>query len=170
MFNFFKKKKGVSENRREEQQEVRTAPGTQISYAPDLIDKLKGDHQTLLAIYGEINAAFEAGNYTLVTDKLKAFKLALMDHLLTENVRLYIYLARSFAQDELNGELVKGFRGEMDQIAKVVMAFLSRYETLGVDKELAASFGKDLEGIGAALVGRIEREEGTLYPLYMPSY
>ena len=91
------------------------------------------------------------------------------DHLLTENVRLYIYLTHSFASDEINGDLVKEFRGEMNQIAKAVMAFLSRYETLGVDKELATSFGTDLEAIGGALVARIEREENTLYP-FMPYY
>lgn len=170
MLDFFRKKNSKSESHVEEQQDFSSAPGTQIRYAPDLIDKLKGDHRVLLGTYGEIKVAFDTGDYTLVTEKLKAFKIGLMDHLLTENVRLYIYLAHSFASDETNGDLVKGFRGEMDQIAKVVMAFLTRYETIGIDKALAAPFGADLEAIGEALVARIEREENTLYPLYLPSY
>ena len=170
MFGLFKKKKTILETAREEKTEYSYAPGTQIRYAPELIDKLKDDHQILLSIFGEIKAAFDSVNYSLVTLKLKDFKTALMDHLLTENVRLYIYMTRSFADDEVNGELVKGFRSEMNDIAKVVMTFLTRYETLGVDETLAATFSKDLDAIGGALAARIEREESTLYPLYFPIY
>lgn len=45
-----------------------------------------------------------------------------------------------------------------------------KYETIGVDKDLASSFAHYLDGIGAALVARIEREEGSLYPLYRSTY
>lgn len=169
MFNLFKRKSAV-ETHNKPQQESTTAPGTQISYDPELIEKLKRDHENLLGLYGQIKAAFDAGKYPLVTEKLNTFKRALVDHLLIENVRLYIYLAYSFSSDEINDILVKEFRSEMGGIAKVVMAFLTKYETIGVDNDLAASFAKDLEAIGGALVARIEREEATLYPLYMPSY
>ena len=40
----------------------------------------------------------------------------------------------------------------------------------GIDEDLASSFAHDLAGIGEALVARIEREEGTLYPLYRSIY
>lgn len=170
MFDFLNKKTSEDEKVIEKQPEQHAAPGTNIFHDPDLVDKLKGDHQTLLDVFGEIKVAFDSEDYPLVTEKLHLFKITLMDHLLTENVRLYIYLAHSFTNDESNHNLVQEFRSEMDQIAKVVMAFLTRYGTIGVDKDLAATFATDLEAVGGALVARIEREENTLYPLYLPNY
>lgn len=170
MFNFFKRKKDKSSDLNSEQQERRAAPGTQIRYSPDLVGKLKDDHKALFTIFGQIQKASDSGNYPVITKKLKEFKIALTDHLLAENVSLYIYLGRSFSHDEMNDQLVKGFKSEMNQIAKVVMAFLTKYETIGVNKDLAATFDKELEEIGAALVERINREESTLYPLYLPNY
>lgn len=167
MFNFFKKKNNKN---KDVQQSSHVAPGTQIHYVPDLIANLQDDHKELLTIFSHINNAFEAENYRFVTKELKRFKQKLTDHLLVENIRLYIYLGHEFSQDEVTADLVKSFRREMNQISKVVMAFLTKYETIGVDKGLADSFGKDLGDIGAALVERIKREENTLYPLYMPNY
>lgn len=171
MFNLFKKKDKEQKSSVEEPQVVhKAAPGTEIRYNPNLINKLKTDHQALLGIYGEIKAAFDASNYPLVTEKLKALKSGFMDHILVENVSLYVYMKSSFHDDEGNLELVQGFRSEMDGIGKVVRAFLLKYEMIGVDEDLASSFGHDLAGIGEALVARIEREENTLYPLYQASY
>ena len=173
MFNFFKKKDKSVETKadvQQVQQVHQSAPGTEIRYNPNLINKLKTDHQNLLSIYGEINEAFTAKNYPLVTEKLKALKRGFMDHILVENVSLYVYMKNSFRDDEENVELVQDFRSEMDGIGKVVRAFIMKYETIGIDADLAASFGEELAGIGEALVARIEREEGTLYPLYQSTY
>ncbi len=89
-----------------------------------------------------------------------------MDHILIENVSLYVYMKRKFIDDDINTELVTDFRKEMDGIGKVVRAFIVKYETIGLDNTFATSFEKDLADIGTALVARIEREEQTLYPLY----
>ena len=91
-------------------------------------------------------------------------------HLLTENVRLYIYLDHMLRGDEANEELIRGFRKEMDDIAKTAMNFLKKYEAIGVDKDLAEVFSKDFATIGEVLTKRIKREESILYPLYMESY
>lgn len=173
MFNLFKKK-GEAETKTAAAAtpatEYNTAPGTQIRYHPDLVDQLMTDHQKLLGIYGEIQAAFQAGNYPLVSQKLDEFRSGLQGHLLTENVRLYIYLDRCLAGDETNSELIRGFRREMDAIAKVAMNFLKKYEAIGVDQDLAAAFAKDFATIGQVLTERIQKEEQVLYPLYMPQY
>ncbi len=172
MFDFFKKK-GDSKpaaTAAPAAQQYNTAPGTEIRYHPELVEQLKSDHQTLLGIYGEIQAAFDAGDYARVSEKLDAFRTGLQGHLLTENVRLYIYLDRCLASDETNSELIRGFRREMDGIAKVAMNFLKKYEAIGVDKELAGAFAKDFATIGQVLGERIQKEEQVLYPLYMPQY
>jgi regulator of sigma D len=145
------------------------APGTEIRYSPTLIDELKRDHQQLLAIYMAIKAHFDSGNYAGVSAKLNEFRIALQGHLLTENVRFYIYLDRVHGQDEMKSELIRGFRREMDGIGRAALAFLKKYETIGVDKDLANAFAKDFAEIGVVLSERIQREESVLYPLYVPA-
>lgn len=176
MFDLFKKKneeteaKPAAKESTGQSQQYGTAPGTEIRYHPELIDQLKGDHQKLLGIYGEIKAAFDSSDYQTVSEKLDQFRTGLQGHLLTENVRLYIYLDHCLAGDENNSELIRGFRREMDGIGKTAMNFLKKYEAIGVDSDLAPSFARDFETIGKVLGERIQREEEVLYPLYMPSY
>ena len=169
MFGLFKKKK-VAEASAPIHNEAQTAPGTEIRYSPELINSLQGDHQTILALYGDIQKAFIEKRYNDVSSMLEDFKSGLSAHLLTENVRLYIYLDRSLAHDPSSSDLIRGFRKEMDDIAKVALGFLKKYETIGVDADLASHFAADFETIGKVLVERFKKEEGTLYPLYMPSY
>ena len=171
MFGLFKKKSANTTGKQTtEQQEYRTAPGTEIRYAPDLIDNLQADHKALLELYGSIDNAFKAKQYAEVSTKLESLKSALNAHLLTENVRLYIYLDRSLATDPTSSDLIRSFRKEMDDIAKVALGFLKKYETIGVDEDLAAHFAADFATIGKVLVERIQKEEKVLYPLYMPAY
>lgn len=171
MFGFFKKKSTDNEAVATAPEPVHnTAPGTQIRYSPDLIASLQNDHQTLLNLYGEINTAFAEKRYADVSAMLTTFRGGLNAHLLTENVRLYIYLDRSLAGDATSHELIHGFRKEMDDIAKVALGFLRKYEAIGVDEDLAGHFATDFATIGKVLVERIQKEENTLYPLYMPNY
>ena len=174
MFDFLKKKnkKVDLQNNSDLVQDAshKVAPGTQIRYNPNLISKLEGDHQSLLEIFGEISTALSATDFPLVLEKLKEFKRGFLDHILVENVSLYVYMKSSLNEDEGNIDLVQEFRSEMDGIGKAVRAFLLKYETIGVDKSVAPSFAEELGGIGEALVARIQREEGTLYPLYQPAY
>lgn len=171
MFGLFKKDdKNGSEITSEAATEYHTAPGTEIRYAPDLIDSLKNDHQELLGLYGKIQAAFDNKDYPSVAEKLETFRNGLQSHLLIENVRLYIYLDRCLANDASNSELIRGFRREMDDIAKVAMKFLNKYSDIGVDEDLASHFAQDFATIGRVLGERIKKEETVLYPLYLPSY
>jgi len=171
MFDFLKRKgKAKAEAGGAPSPQYAAAPGTEIRYHPELIGQLVGDHRKLLGIYGEIQAAFDAGDYPQVSELLDALRSALQGHLLTENVRLYIYLDRCLARDEASAELIHGFRREMDGIGRVAMNFLKKYEAIGVDKELAVPFAKDFATIGKVLGERIQKEEQVLYPLYMPSY
>lgn len=174
MFGFFRKKQtaepAVPVQSAAVQPQYQTAPGTEIRFQPDLVPQLKADHQSLIGLYLEIKTAFESGNYEEVSKKLGHFRSGLQAHLLTENVRLYIYLSHSLANDEINSELIHEFRREMDGIARVAVNFLKKYDAIGVDKELANAFAKDFATIGQVLTERIEKEERVLYPLYLPYY
>lgn len=171
MFGFFNKKSKPDTNEtKTDTSKYATAPGTEIRYAPDLVDNLKSDHLNLLGLYGEIKADFDNQDYPAVATKLEKFKSNLQGHLLTENVRLYIYLDRSLAHDPVNSDLIRGFRREMDDIAKVAMKFLNKYSAIGIDADLAKHFADDFATIGQVLGERIQKEENVLYPLYMPHY
>lgn len=172
MFEMFKKKSEQSASGSQPQHEAQyqTAPGTEIRYSPELVDMLKGDHQKMLALYGDIKATFEAKDFHAVSRMLEEFKSTLQTHLLTENIRLYIYLDRCLATDHTNSELIRGFRREMDEIAKVAMRFINKYSAIGVDEVLATHFDTDFATIGEVLEERITKEETILYPLYLPCY
>lgn len=144
------------------------APGTTISHDAGLIASLKADHQHLLAGFQSITAASLAGNLASVQQQLGQFQTLLMDHLLKENVRLYVYLEHVLKDDRVSHEMMHGFRHEMDAIGRVVVDFLGKYREIASHPELAAAFANDLKGIGEALVARIKREEDILYPMYSP--
>lgn len=152
------------------QTNAKTAPGTTIQYNPDLIVQLTKEHKQLLTMFGEIRVAFERGDYKKTVQKLNEFRSAFQAHLLIENVRLYIFLERSFANDETSYELIRGLRREMDGIARTALAFLEKYETIGIDKDVETSFARDLDAIGTILIHRIDSEEQALYPLYLDSH
>lgn len=171
----FGKKKTATEPSRPAPDNVLTtagqaAPGTNINYNPELVAQLKADHQALLAIFGHIKGAYEAGDMRATSAHLESFRNQLMAHLLKENVRFYIYLEHALASDPASQALVHQFRHEMDGIGKAVMVFLDKYRQIAVDASLAGSFGADLASIGNVLVQRVRNEEETLYPLYLPAY
>lgn len=144
------------------------APGTQIHHDPRLIEALKEDHRLLLDIFGAIDAARIQGDMLTVQTRLNQFRTVLRDHLLKENVRLYVYLEHILAGDPTSHQAMREFRHEMDGIGRVVAGFFAKFKEIGLHPEMAGEFGTDLSAIGAALVARIRREEETLYPMYAP--
>ncbi len=144
----------------------KVAKGTEIRYDENLIDRLQNDHKTLLQIYTEINTALDKQNFKVIAEKLAKFRVGLTDHLLTENVKLYVFLDNELASDAMNSELIRSFRREMDGIGKTVMDFLRKYQASGVNADNAVDFRKDFGKLGEVLSDRISREESTLYLLY----
>jgi regulator of sigma D len=144
------------------------APGTKLTYDSKLIDRFTGHHQSLLKIFTAIVAAAEQRNYAELTVRIGTFKRVLSEHLLEENLRLYTYLQHCLASDSQSLELVREMHLEMGAIGRKVNAFIRHYSEFGVSDLNVAKFLEELRGIGAALVDRIQREEQSLYSLYMP--
>ncbi len=169
MFGFFKKKE-------EQKPAPTTAPspapsGGGIQFHPDLINELVGDHHRLLHLHGTIKESFARGDLAMVSGKLKEFGVLLRNHLLTENMRLYIYLQQKMAGDEVNTALVRSFRKEMDGIAKTALDFLDKYNEIEkVSGAKLDSFAGEFDQIGSVVSARMRREEETLYPLYAANY
>lgn len=144
------------------------APGTRIQYNPELIEHFKEDHSKLLKLFSAIHTFAEHRDVKRTAEYLMDFRFALQGHLLTENVRLYVYLERKLGNDPSTYELIHGFRHEMDTIGKAVVHFLEQYRELETHPHLLQTFITDLDAIGKVLVKRIRNEEEILYPLYAP--
>ncbi|HED34133.1 MAG TPA: hemerythrin domain-containing protein [Gammaproteobacteria bacterium] len=144
--------------------------GTNIHYKPNLISNLEDDHVSLLNLYGNIKAASESGNYKKTAEFLSIFRDELEDHLLKENINLYIYLTHQLKGDALNTGLISKFRKEMNGIATLTLRFLEKYESIDSNIDLQKEFAEEFAFIGNALGKRIKREESMLYTLYAPPY
>ncbi|VAW66682.1 hypothetical protein MNBD_GAMMA11-3425 [hydrothermal vent metagenome] len=144
--------------------------GTNIHYKPNLIDDLKDDHTSLLTLYGQIQAFNNSRNYKKVSEYLSIFRDEFEDHLLKENINLYIYLTHQLKGDAMNTGLITNFRKEMNGIATLALNFLAKYESIETDLGLQNGFSDELAAIGSALGTRIKREESMLYTLYAPPY
>jgi len=147
-------------------QEKRVAPGTNIAFDPGLVAKLKSDHRHLLDTYSHIQTAANTGKYASLPELFTDFQSQLLDHLLTEKVKLYIFLSHQFEADDVTLQIVRDFQREMDGIAKAGLDFVRKYRTTLVDNATVETFQRELEGIGAAVSKRMQREEEVLYPLY----
>lgn len=136
-----------------------------ISYDASLIERLKNDHEDLVALYQKIGSLLESGKYGDIRSELVNFKTRFEAHILTENVRFYVYLEQQL-QDSHNIELMRDFRREMNTIARGVVEFVKKYQFTAFDAGLREQFAQDYRTVGGLLAQRIEREESSLYPLY----
>lgn len=139
------------------------------SYDSGLVPALKNDHQELIALFEQIGRTYEQRRFTEIPTLLTAFKTRLEAHLLTENVRFYNYVESTLRDDAENLSLIRDFRREMNTIARGVIDFVKKYQTQHDPEHLLHGFLADYRAVGGLLVQRIQREEGNLYPLYMPT-
>lgn len=169
MFDLFRRneaKTNTEPSIAETPEATHVAPGTQISFHPELIDELKSDHQTLVGLYTEVTRAIEAQDYDQASEGLEELRNELQNHLLTENIKLYIYLSHQFENDQENITLIQNFRRENDKIGRAALKFLQQYHSAQEIAAQADTFNREFAELGDVLVQRIEREETILYPLY----
>ena len=143
-------------------------PERSIRYDPSLVASLKNDHAELVTMYGQLGQDVRDGQFQRIPNALLSFKTRLEAHLLIENVRFYVYLEQSMSGDSENMAIIRDFRREMNGIARGVVEFVRRYQQLRVNSANSHDFIREYDDVGKLLVMRIEREEGNLYPLYVP--
>lgn len=121
-----------------------------------------------MTLFGRIwEEGFEQANYGKTSKLIAQFKADFQAHLLTENVKFYVYLEQCFAEDEHNAKIVREFRTDMNDIANAVVKFCKTYQgqfTL----EMVQQFKQDYATVGEVLTRRVSLEEKSLYVLYQP--
>jgi len=146
----------------------RHAPGTEIGYHPDLIARFRKAHEALQRLYVSMKNQVEQGDFATARKTLDAFQKALTGHMLEENVLLYTYLAKCLASDPDSRELMKSMKVEMGKIGSTAAGFVKEYADSGITPFNKRQFLEGWDKIGAVLTDRIEREETSLYTMYMP--
>lgn len=137
-----------------------------VRHDPMLIHRLKDDHRSLLKQYATIKTAATEGRWAEVHGDLLRFRAELTDHLLTESVKLYVYLRLKLAADPAQLRLMRNFSSEMVGIGKVVVDFIEANEDVAINLDKQLQFMKGWAEIGKVLGDRVGREEKTLYPMY----
>lgn len=122
----------------------------------------------MLKLFGELSESVAKAKYARIPEALDRFRRVLETHLLEENVRLYIYLMKCLVTAPANLQLAHDMKREMEGIGRTANNFIRHYIEFGVDNSNIEKFQSELKGIGAALADRIEREEASLYTLYLP--
>lgn len=141
-----------------------------VIYDQGLIDNLEQDHELLVEVFGKIwSEGYEAKDFATLSLHLREFKTLFQSHLLKENVKFYAYLEQSMKGDEHSLSVVREFRRDMNDIANAVIGFCKKYELPVNTKAALESFVTEYQGIGQALVRRVQLEERDLYSLYAPS-
>ena len=142
-------------------------PGTELYYDPELINNLKDDHQKLLKIYNDMGEALSSNNFDQLASLFTDFKTQLQKHILTENLKLNIYLSHAITNDPDSLAIITELRAEMQKIGRAVNKFFNHYAKIPWTEEQILSFPEEFNNTGSILVDRIEREESNLYPLYL---
>jgi hypothetical protein len=143
------------------------AQGTKIAYDPQLIERLLDDHRRVVGIFTEVRQSFVGGDTPRAAALLEQFKSGIQEHLITEEIKLYVYLQSALAGDQMNRTLMRHMHHEMSLISQDVLNFLGKYSALGKTPALNETFLDDLDKVGVVLTERIQHEETMLYPLYM---
>ena len=142
------------------------APGTEIIYDVNLIEKLKRDHDTMLAAFQKVSNTIKTGDYKRVHKKLDSFLSLFNAHALEEYSRLYMFLDYIYRPERENHKIIMRFRQEMNDIIKTVRTYAQYWIARGVDRLSREDFHYQTKYISDVLITRIEVEEEELYQLY----
>ena len=141
---------------------------SRFNFSPSLVASLKGDHVELIKLHADLARLATEGRYTALPAALAAFKSKFDLHVLNENLHLYCYVEEKATARPDDQDMIRGFRSEMNAIARAVVNFVKKYRSEGVDAQTAPEFLVEARQVGALLLKRIEREEKELYTLYRP--
>ncbi len=159
----------------EEEHKAATLPADQptakaggITYDPELVGRLKQEHQELVRIFSSIKAAAAECQFQQLPGLLTEFKHAFLNHVGTENVKIYVYLQQHGQTDADTQNFISGVRKEANEIARAVMKFVDTHIATAPAPVSVMMFNAELEKMGAALTKRMGMEENRLYALYRP--
>lgn len=122
-----------------------------------LINELKSEHQTLVAILEEAKALGISNKEGQA--KLNSAKMGLLAHLKKEDNQLYPKLKDEAAKNANVKMLLEVMAKDMDKVSGSAMSFFDKYANGGKGMEFARDYGQLIAALGA----RMRTEETSLY-------
>jgi len=136
-----------------------------LIYNKKLISNFHKDHQKLIGIIKKTHEAIEANNVKKSKKYLIKLRIAILEHFMEEDIKLYWYLTRYYKEDSNTLNTVEMFKSTIKDIQRDVLSFLSKYSK--EDAELDTKFKEKFIDIVKEFGTRIKTEESKLYTLYI---
>jgi hemerythrin len=136
-----------------------------LQYDAKLIKKFHKDHEKLIKTITKIVQNLEKKEEKKAKALLKQLKIEILGHFMEEDIKLYRYLKKYYANSAETMELVKHFESSIKTIQREVIDFLEAYtqENKALDKAFETKFYTIVDELG----NRIKTEENNLYTLYV---
>lgn len=138
-----------------------------IPHDPSLVTALSHQHRMLTMLLVKASSAAQQELYDEVRETLVQFKTGLADHLKRESAELHPYLTVHLKGEESEA-ILKEMRANSRYIERAVEGFLSHYASYPVNERTVDRFNMELSGVSEEFCERIEKEEASLYTLYLP--
>ena len=144
-----------------------TTAARELPYDPALVTALTLEHRSLVTLLVQAKTLAQREHYGDVMDALQRFSQGLAEHLKRESAELHPYLT-----DHIRGEgsdhILREMRASSVHVEKAVEGFLKHYAGYPVGERNVGMFMMEIDGVSEEFCERIEKEEATVYTLYMP--
>ena len=140
---------------------------SEIPYDPGLVTALTLQHRSLTTLLVKATSVAQQRQFGEVNSLLTRFKLELDEHLKREHQEFFPYLTVHLKGDDAK-DILREARANSLYIERAVEGFLKHYTGFPVGERTVLRFGMELSGVIEEFCERLEKEEASIYTLYLP--
>jgi hypothetical protein len=163
LLSFFSRK-----TKQDEAPQAGKAAEPEAVYDPGLVTALTLQHRSLTTLLVKATSVAQQRQFAEVASLLTRFKLELDEHLKREHQEFFPYLSAHLKGDDAK-DILREARANSLYIERAVESFLNHYTGYPVGERTVLRFGMELSGVIEEFCERLEKEEATIYTLYLPS-
>ena len=136
-------------------------------YDPALVAALTLEHRSLVSLLVRAKRLAQQAKYGETMDTLHEFSQGLAEHLKRESTGLHPYLTAHLRGEDRDHILREMHAGPV-RVQKAVDGFLKHYAGYPLGERNVGMFVVEIDGVSEEFCERIEKEEATIYTLYVP--
>lgn len=141
--------------------------GKGLLYDATIIPAMKKSHQQLVQHFMAIEKYRQRKEYNKMSIEIGAFASLLHDHMLKEQLKVYLYLAKVYEGTE-EILVINKIKSDMQPIGKQIFSFIMEFRDIKQwTPEKLADLEKKFKQIQPVLLRRFHLVEKELYPLYL---
>lgn len=154
-------------HKKDELSQAGKAAEPEVAYDPGLVTALTMQHRSLTTLLVKATSVAQQRQFGEVNSILTRFKLELDEHLKREHQEFFPYLNAHLRGEDAK-DVLREARANSLYIERAVESFLNHYTGYPVGERTALRFGMELSGVIEEFCERLEKEEATIYTLYLP--